>query len=170
MENKKKEKIIEESVEKIEVRDFSLVWDDIKDTVIPPKRKLTLNLRFVATAIATLVVISSAIIPLSINYSSGGGGALQSGELNHSTSDEKVYFVDELSLVNVESGEFFNQLLIAGINIVDIGRYSTAITILLQAVNQEVKGGQVELIDDLENPSFLVFLTFYDKSDRKSVV
>lgn len=170
MENKKKETNLEESIEKIEVRDFSLVWDDIKDSVVPPKRKRAYNWRFLATAIATFVIICSVVIPISIKHFSNSGNVLQSENSSHSTSEEQAYFVDELSAIDVEPSEFFNQLLQAGINIVDIEMNSVVSSLLFKTVDQEVKGGQLELTDDLDNPSFLLLLKFYDKSVKQNDV
>ena len=168
MKNRKNEKRIEESIEKIKVRDFSLVWEDIKDTVSPPKRKLALNWRFLATAVAIFVVICSVIIPLSIKYFSGGESVLQSDEPSHSTSEEQVYFIDELGMFDVENSMFFNELKQAGIDVVDIDANVVISSFLFKTANQKVKGGQIEVTDDLDNPSFVLFVKVYDKSVKQN--
>ena len=169
MKNRKNEKRIEESIEKIKVRDFSLVWEDIKDTVSPPKRKPALNWRFLATAVAIFVVICSVIIPLSIKYFSNGEGVIQSDEPSHSTSEEgQVYFVDELVISIIEGNNFSNSLEKAGINIVDIDANVVIGSLLFKTSNQEVKGGQIEVTDDIDNPSFVLFVKVYDKSVKQN--
>lgn len=164
MENKKKETNLEESIEKIEVRDFSLVWNDIKDRVVPQKRKRAYNWRFLATAIATFVIICSVVIPLSIKHFSNSGNVVQSENSSLSTSAEQTYFVDELSTFDVENSEFFDQLSLSNINIVDISKFNVLTSRLFKTVDQEIKGGQIELTDDLDNPSFVFLLKVYDKS------
>ncbi len=168
MKNRKNEKRIEESIEKIKVRDFSLVWDDIKETVSPPKRKPALNWRFLATAVAIFVVICSVVVPLSIKYFSGGESVLQSDNSNYSTGEEQVYFVDELVISNVDGDKFSNSLEKAGINIVDIDANVVIGSLLFKTSNQKVKGGQIEVTDDLDNPSFVLFVKVYDKSVKQN--
>ena len=169
MENKKNEKRIEESIEKIEVKDFSLVWEDIKDTVSPPKSKPALNWRFLATAVATFIIFCSVIIPFSIKHFSNGEDMLQSDNSSCLTSEEgQVYFVDELVISIIEGNNFSSELKKFGIEIVDIDANVVIGSLLFKTSNQEVKGGQIEVTDDLDNPSFVLFVKVYDKSVKQN--
>lgn len=165
MEDKEIEKKLQDGADNIEVRDFSLVWKDIKSKIVPSKKK-----RFhwlpIAASVASIVVACSIIIPV----------ALQSHEQpsignNQSTgSSEQVYFLDDLLLLETPSEDFLNLLTSANIEIVDISNYVISSSYLFKTPTQSVKGGRVELTDDLDSSMFYLVVDFYDESVKIDVL
>lgn len=117
MEDKEIEKMLQEEADNIEVRDFSLVWDDIKSKINPPKKKRYRLLPVVAS-IVSIVVACSIIIPVAL-WKNDNPAA---NEKPSSDSSEQVYFSDELLLLETTPEDFLNQLSLASIDIVDIER------------------------------------------------
>ena len=150
MKDKDIEKQIKESVDNIEIRDFSLVWYDIKDRIKPNKQyvKRKRFTRWVA-AVASfifLVIGCSIVLPIVINQE----------------SQEPVYFMEQLGAVTVEESEFYETLTREKINHVDFSGYIQSNYSLLQTENNITKGGAIELSDDIDEPTFLISIRFYD--------
>lgn len=159
MEDKEIENKLQEGADNIEVRDFSLVWNDIKPKIVPSKKKRSRWLP-VAASIASIVVACSVIIPIALHQNDGP----IVNENQNSGSSEQVYFSDELLLVEATPEDFFNQLTSASIDIVDINKYVISSSYLFKTTEQSVKGGRVELTDDLDFATFYLAVDFYDKS------
>ena len=158
MKNKDIEQKLQESVENIETRDFSLVWEDIKHKV-KPERKRHVRRWFPAVAAATCAVVAcSIIVPLTLQQHE-----IISGTKPSSDSSEQVYFADELIISETTVKDFFNQLSLAKINIVDVINYSISSACLYKTREQNVKGGQLELTDNLDNPTFYLTVELYDE-------
>lgn len=150
MKDKDIEKQIKESVDNIEIRDFSLVWDDIKDRIKPNKQyvKRKRFTRWVA-AVASfifLIIGCSIVLPIVINQE----------------SQEPVYFMEQLGAVTVEESEFYETLTREKINHIDFSGYIQSNYSLLQTENNITKGGAIELSDDIDEPTFLISIRFYD--------
>ena len=105
MENKDIENKLEESVENIEIRDFTLVWEDIKHKVKPEKKRLVKHWIPAVAAAMCVVVACSIIIPLTLQQHE-----IISGTKPSSDSSEQVYFADELIISETTVQDFFNQL------------------------------------------------------------
>ena len=151
MEDKELEQKLKKSVDDIDVRDFSLVWNDIKDRVAPKrqvnKRRLT---GWIASAVALVcvTVVCSIILPMAITQ--------------NNEAPEVTYFMDELGGVAVEEAQFYTELEKANIKHVDFSQYIGSYHVLFQTEDKQTKGGSIELTDDLDNPNFLFVLQFYD--------
>lgn len=159
MEDKEIEKKLKEGANNIEVRDFSLVWNDIKDKIAPRKKKHSLWLP-IAASVASIVAVCSVIIPTAIKTNDNP----ITNENQGSGSPEQVYFLDELLLVETTSEDFLNQLTSASIDIIDISKYVISSSYLFKTAEQNIKGGRVELTDDLDLATFYLTVDFYDKS------
>jgi hypothetical protein len=159
MEDKEIEKRLQDGADNIEVRDFSLVWKDIKPKIVPQKKK-----RFhwlpIAASVASVVVACSIIIPIALQPHDQPS----TGDNQGAGSSEQVYFLDELFLTETTSEDFLNQLTSASINIIDINEYVITSSYLFKSPTQSVKGGRVELTDDLDLSTFYLTVDFYDKS------
>lgn len=162
MKNKDIEQKLQESVENIETRDFSLVWADIKHKV-KPERKRQVRRWFPAVAAATCAVVAcSIIVPLALQQNETSSGTNPSSD-----SSNQVYFADELIISETTVQDFFNQLSLAKINIVDVSNYIISSAYLYKTVEQNIKGGQVELTDDLDNSTFYLSIELYDQSVKR---
>ena len=159
MNDKEVEKKLQESADNIETRDFSLVWKDIKQEIEPQRiKKKNSHWLPLAASAASIVVACSIIIPIALAQNQP-----QVGD-ESSSSSEQVYLIDELSVVEVTTEEFFTKVTLAGIDLVDVSDYIVAFSTLFETQDAIVKGGKLELTDDLENSTFFLRLDFYDQS------
>lgn len=159
MEKKEIENKLEESVENIEIRDFSLVWENIKYKVKPEKKRFVKHWIPAVAAATCVVVVCSIIVLLTLQQNE-----IISGTKPSSDSSDQVYFADELIISETTVQDFFNQLSLAKINIVDVSDYSISSACLYKTREQNVKGGQLELTDDLDNSTFYLCIELYDES------
>ena len=159
MEDKEIEKILKEGADNIEVREFSLVWDDIKSKINPPKKKRYRLLPVVASVVS-IVVACSIIIPVALWKSDNP----VANEKPSSGSSEQIYFSDELLLLETMPEDFVEQLSLASIDIIDIDKYVISSSYLFKTPEQTVKGGRLELTDNLENSTFYLTVDLYDIS------
>ena len=151
MEDKELEQKLEKSVDDIEVRDFSLIWNDIKGRVAPKrqanKRRLTGWIASVA-ALVCVTVVCSIILPMVITQ--------------NNEEPEITYFMEELGSVASDESQFYQELAQANIKHVDFSRYVGLYHVLFQTENGQTKGGSIELMDDLDNATFILDVQFYD--------
>lgn len=151
MEDKDLEKELKTSVDNMEVRDFSLIWNDIKGRVSPKKHTSKYHFTGWVASVAVLVcliVVGSIVLPNVIN--------------SNNEKPEVTYFMDELGGVAVEETQFYSELEKANIKHVDFSRYIGSYHVLFQTEDKQTKGGSIELSDDLDNPNFLFVIQFYD--------
>ena len=151
MENKEIEQELERRAESVEVRDFSLVWKDIEGRVSPKKRTNSRRLiSWIASAAAfvCLTVACSIFLPSIINQ--------------NSENPERTYFTDELGSISVDETQFYQELTAANIQHVDFSKYIGSNYVLLQAVDNQTKGGSIDLIDNSDKPTFILAVEFYD--------
>ena len=143
MDNKEVEKKIQESTDNIEVRDYSLIWNNIKDRVQPEKkRKKRRRLLPIAVSAACAAVVCAVAVPIAVRYLS--------------PESETVYFDDELVTETMPLDELCEELTAAGMEYADFSGYEVMGSMLLKTGDFKVKGGLVELTDDSENPTFFL--------------
>lgn len=147
MDDKEVEEKIRESAENIEVRDYSLIWNNIKDRVQPQKKKRHRWLPIFVFA-ACLALVCAVVVPV---------------VWNHSERSETKYFDDDLITETMPLDELCEELTAAGIEYADFSGYEITGSMLLKTVDFKVKGGLVELTDDSENPTFFLSLRLYDE-------
>ena len=159
MKNKDIEQKIQESVDDVEVRDFSLVWEDIKHEVQPTRRRRNMRWIPAVATIASAVIVCSVVIPIALQ----NGGGIDSDD-SSSSFVPPTYWNSELSTVEVSAQEFFTQLSLAEIEVIDMSAYQIYSSFLSKTDEGVVKGGKVELTDDLENSTFYLSVRLYDES------
>lgn len=147
MQDRELEKILQEKADKTEMREFSQVWDEIKDEVVFEKRekKSIFKNRFFLTFAPMVLAICIVLTPLLF--------------LN-STPQEKIYFSDELVLTPVAEKEMFDGLLNAKISHVDLSEYIIVETNLYQTDKKESKGAHFSFYHE----TFFAKMRLYDKS------
>ncbi len=151
MQDKELEKILQEKADKTEMRDFSLVWDEIKEEVTPKEKekKSIWKKKFFLILAPALLVVCIALTPLFF--------------LKQTPPPEEVFYIDELSIEAVTTDEALNGLSGASITHVDLAKYSFITTSLYVTEDLAVKGGYFEFYN--ENPTtFLAKMKLYDKS------
>ena len=149
MDNKEVEKKIQESADNIEVRDYSLIWNNIKDRVQPEKRNKRRRLLPIVVSAACVALVCAVAVPVAVNY--------------WGSEPETVYFYDELITETMPLDELCEELSAAGIEYADFSGYEVMGSMLLKTGDFKVKGGLVELTDDSENPTFFLSLRLYDE-------
>ena len=153
MDEKDIEKKLKESAESIEVRDYSLIWKDIEDRIVDkPKKgnkKISKWISIVAAA-ACLVLTGSIAIPIALNQ--------------HLDDSETTYYWEELEARAVQKIEFYEKLQTAKVEYVDFDKYAVSSYVLFETRDGNTKGGMVELSDNIDEPTFLLTVQFYDNS------
>ena len=142
LDDKEVEKKIQESADNIEVRDYALIWNNIKDRVQPEKRKKRRRRLLIAVSAACAAVVCAVAVPIAVRYLS--------------PESETVYFYDELVTETMPLDELCEELTAAGIEYADFSGYEVMGSMLFKTGDFKVKGGLVELTDDSENPTFFL--------------
>ena len=149
LDDKEAEKKIRESADNIEVRDYSLIWNNIKDRVQPEKRNKRRRLLPIVVSAACVALVCAVAVPVAVNY--------------WGSEPETVYFYDELITETMPLDELCEELSAAGIEYADFSGYEVMGSMLFKTGDFKVKGGLVELTDDSENPTFFLSLRLYDE-------
>ena len=153
MEDKEIEKLLQDSADNIPTRDFSEIWDNIKDVIEkeqPPKKAPAITFkRLLPIILSACLVLCCAIgIPVYLHY------------VNLPT--EIIYYEDELGEDPVSQTEFLYGLSETNVEFIDFSKYSLSECVLYKTTDkEEVKGGKVDVAD---NSSFIAKLKFYHKS------
>ena len=151
MQNKELEKILQEKADKTEMRDFSLVWDEIKDEITPKEKEKTSiwKKKFFLIFAPTLLVICIALSSLLL--------------IKPTPLQEEIFFAERLIKNNATLDEAISGLSSANITHVDLSRFGFSDTCLYYTDKMEVKGGYFEFYN--ENPTtFFAKMDLYDKS------
>lgn len=166
MDNKELEDKLKESANNVEVRDFSLVWSDIKHRVKGERSKLSRCLLSAISASASALIACSIIIPVVIHYNKDrdAGTTVPEGVVD----EEQTYFEDDLIFSVVSFEEFCNQIAMVDINIIDVSDYAVCASMLLKTPMYITKGGLLELTDDVDNSSFYLVVKFYDEKIQRN--
>ncbi len=147
MQDKELEKILQEKADKTEMRDFSLVWNEIKDEVVSEKREkknIFKNKFFLAFAPAFLVICIVLTPLLFFNP----------------PPQEKIYLSDELISISVTEQEAFDELLNASIAHADLSDYIIIATSIYHTDEMKVKGAFFNFYQE----TFFAKMKIYDKS------
>ncbi len=152
MQDKELEKIIQEKANKSQMRDFSLVWDEIKDEIKPKQKekKAIWKKKFFLIFAPALLVFCIAISPLFFQ--------------KPTLPEEKVYYSDELGIQTVTVQETLDGLSSANLLKVNLNKYYLDDTRLYCTDDLKVKGAQCKIFYDEGNLSFYATMILYDKS------
>ena len=153
MERKDLEKKIQESANEIKLRDFSLVWNEIKEDVegsVNKRKKHKFFWMPMLASITTAFLIFIVGIPIALY------------QINKNAP--KVYFIDQLNTERVTEQEFYNDLKTANIKHINFDQYIIPLYQLVKTVEGETKGGVIEAYDDENNATFFLNVQFFDSS------
>lgn len=152
MQDKELEKILQEKADNVKMRDFSEVWEEIKDEIVSQKKEkesIFKNKFFLIFAPA-LLVICIALTPLFFFKPTP-------------MTPEKVYFTEDLIVSAVTADELLDGLSLANIAHVDFSKYVLTDTYLYHTENIEVKGSKLTFYNE-STMSFFAEMKVYDKS------
>ena len=148
------EQFLQEQADKIEIKDFDLVWDEIKDkTVIKKNRHRKWKWISIAASFVGVMTAGMLILPHVVP-----------NQPDNSEEPEVIFLSEQLSSVAVTENEFYTGFNAANINCINVSNYDVLNYALFYTENQEVKGGTLDFCDDEENPSYFVILQAYDKN------
>lgn len=150
MDYKDVEQKLKEAAEQIKVRDFSLVWENVKKKVRskePVKRRFHFQWQTALATAAACAVIACPFVAIPFL-----------------DAPAPIYLSDNLEAVSVEKEEFETQLDNVNLEIVDISTYYADDYYLYKTETDEVKGGKLNLVDDLNNSTWLLSVRFYEQS------
>lgn len=146
MQEKELENLLQEKADKVEMREFSQVWNEIKGQIEEPKPQR----KFVWKRWAP--VFASAFLVLCI--------ALSPTIINSLKPAPEVFYSDDLSKQIVSESEMFDGLAQANISHVDLREYSFISTFLFYTEDMQVKGASASFY----NSVCYVIMKFYDLS------
>lgn len=146
-EDKEIEKEPEEEADQIKMRDFSEVWEKIKDrleTVDEPQgHEKSKKWKPIVGSFVTIFVLSAVIVPVAIY---------------NNREKERVYLGEKLGAVSVNSEEFYAEIEKEKINVVNFSDFSIESYFLLNTESGVAKGGIVDLCGD----TLFATVKFYD--------
>lgn len=146
MDYKDVEQKLKEAAEQIKVRDFSLVWENVKNKVRtekPVKRSWRFQWQTALATVAACAVIACPFVAIPFL-----------------TTPMPVYMTTNLQAINVEKDLFETQLKKVQLKIVDFSKYLGDGYILYQTETGQVKGGFVTLMGD----TWLLSVRFYEET------
>ena len=150
---KETEKILEQSANDIKMRDFSEVWQDIKGEIEVPQKKqkkVWTKRYFPAILTACFVLVFAITLPIYLH--------------NIPKAPEKLFFRDNLISVEVNETTFFKELAKDKVTHVSFSNYETGSCTLYKTEQGKVKGGFIDLYDNLISPVEMLKINFYDES------
>ena len=146
MQDKELENLLQEKSDKVEMREFSQVWNEIKGEIEEPKPQKKLVWKKLIPALASaFLVLCIVLSPIIIN------------ELKPAP---EVFFSEELNKQIVSETEMFDGLSQANIIHVDLSEYSFVNTFLYYTEDLKVKGASL----DLYNNNCFAIMNLYDSS------
>ena len=151
MQDKELEKVLQEKADNVKMRDFSEVWDEIKDEIRSKEKekKSIFKNKFFLIFAPALLVICIALTPLFF--------------LKPTPPPEEIFFADKLLVNTATTDELLEGLSLANVTHVNLSKYILTDTYLYYTENTEVKGAKLTFYN--ESPTtFLAKMRFYDKS------
>ncbi|MBR2498752.1 MAG: hypothetical protein IKB67_03470 [Clostridia bacterium] len=135
MQEKELENLLQEKADKVEMREFSQVWNEIKGQIEEPKPQRKFVWKRWAPAFASaFLVLCIALSPIIIN-------SLKPAP--------EVFYSDDLSKQIVSESEMFDGLAQANISHVDLSEYSCINTFLYYTEDMSVKGASVSFYNNI---------------------
>ena len=149
MEDKELENLLKEKAESVKMKDFSKVWEEIKDEIKEPVKEKKFRWKkwmpmIMASAVLVVCLSLSPIIIKSLSPA----------------PEEQIYFSDDLSKQEVAFDDALSGLAQASINHVDLSDYTFISTFLYYTEKMEVKGANITFY----NSTLFVEMRLYDKN------
>ena len=148
MQDKELEKFLQEKADQTKIRDFSEVWNEIKDQIVEPKRKSKRNFKkWLPMVLASAAVVVCLIIsPIVIN--------------SLKPAPEEVYYADGLITQNVMQVDMLDGLSQGSISHVDFAKYTLDGCKLLITEDNIVKGANFVMYSEIA----FATVKLYDKT------
>ena len=151
MQDKELEKVLQEKADNVKMREFSEVWDEIKDEISTQKKekKSIFKNKFFLIFAPALLVVCIALTPLFF--------------LKSTPTPDKTYYADKLISKSVVVEEALDGLKSASITHVDLSKYVFTETYLYNTEEGVVKGARLTFYNET-TMSFFAEMKLYDKS------
>ena len=151
MQDKELEKILQEKADNVKMRDFSDVWDEIKDEIVSQKKekKSIFKNKFFLIFAPALLVLCIALSPLLFQ--------------KPTPPPEEVFYSDDLVAERVTLEETLDGLSLSNIAHVDLSKYVLTDTYLYYTEEEIIKGAKFAFYNE-STMSFFAEMMLYDKS------
>lgn len=160
MTNKEIEQKIQESADKIEMRNFEDIWEEIGPQIAAESRKKPIKWKKwmpIAASFLCITVAGSIALPFILPSVFNKGN-------NSSSSDEIRYLDTELEMRVVQSADFFKAIQDSNLEVVNLSSFNFLTSYIYHLSNDETKGGYVEAYKEQAGIMHYLILNFYDTS------
>ena len=158
MTNKEIEQKIQESADKIEMRNFEEIWGEIGPQIAAESRKKPIKWKKwmpIAASFLCITVAGSIALPFILPFNKGN---------NSSSSNEIRYLDTELEMRVVQSADFFKAIKESNLEVVNLSSFDFLTSYIYHLSNDETKGGYVEAYKEQAGIMHYLILNFYDTS------
>ena len=164
------EQKIQESADKIELRSFDEVWQEIEPRITEKPKKSTIKWRRWVPIVAACVCVGVAVgitLPF-FNLSDtvdGGSSSSSSSQLSSYSSSEEIRYLDtELERKEVQRTGFFTGVEQSDLDVIDLSSFEFLSSALYYDNQEDTKGGFVEAYKEQAGVVHYFLLDFYDTS------
>ena len=151
MTNKEIEQKLQESADKVEVRDFDEIWQEIGPRIVAEQKKRRIRWRRwlpIAASFLAVAVTAAIVLPQVVNG-----------------NDEEIRYLDsELEKKVVDKTDFFTYIDQSDLEIVDLSSFEFLRSTIYHTDDEQIKGGAVEAYKEEAGIVHYFTLIFYDAS------
>lgn len=149
MTNKEIEQKLQESADKVEVRDFDEIWQEIGPRIVAEQKKRRIRWWLpIAASFLVIAVTAAIVLPQVVNG-----------------NDEEIRYLDsELEKKVVDKTDFFTYIDQSDLKIVDLSSYEFLRSFIYHTDDEQIKGGAVEAYKEQAGNVHYFILYFYDTS------
>ena len=151
MTNKEIEQKLQESADKVEVRDFDEIWQEIGPRIVAEQKKRRIRWRRwlpIAASFLAVAVTAAIVLPQVVNG-----------------NDEEIRYLDsELEKKVVDKTDFFTYIDQSDLEIVDLSSFEFLRSTIYHTDDEQIKGGAVEAYKEQAGNVHYFILYFYDTS------
>lgn len=149
MTNKEIEQKLQESADKIDVRDFDEIWQEIGPRIAIEQKKRRIRWWLpIAASFLAIAMTAAIVLPQVVNG-----------------NDEEIRYLDsELERKAVQRMEFFAAMEQSDLEVVDLSSYEFLRSFIYHTDDEQIKGGAVEAYKEQAGVVHYFILNFYDAS------
>ncbi|MBQ8876810.1 MAG: hypothetical protein IJY63_04625 [Clostridia bacterium] len=149
MTNKEIEQKLQESADKVEMRDFDEIWQEIGPRIVAEQKKRRIRWWLpIAASFLAVAVTAAIVLPQVLNG-----------------NDEEIRYLDsELEKKVVDKTDFFTYIDQSDLEIVDLSSFEFFNASIYHTIDNETKGGYIEAYKEQTGVVHYFTLIFYDTS------
>ncbi len=149
MTNKEIEQKLQESADKVEVRDFDEIWQEIGPRIAAEQKKRRVRWWLpIAASFLAVAVTAAIVLPQVVNG-----------------NDKEIRYLDsELEKKVVDKTDFFTYIDQSDLEIVDLFSFEFFNASIYHTIDDQTKGGYIEAYKEQAGIVYYFILNFYDTS------